>query len=192
MTPPSRYTQALVLAARAHEGQMRKGTGIPYISHPVAVSALVARNGGDEDQQIAALLHDVLEDAGATYQREIEQFGPRVMKIVQGCTDGVPNEAGTKQPWIERKRAYLKHLQEVDEDVLLVSACDKLHNASCIVEDLRAVGPAVFERFSAGREMTLWYYEEMEKIFSTRGVVVSSQFCSVVSVMRQDAEPNVM
>ncbi len=82
MTP--RFTQAITLAAKAHEGQLRKGTAIPYITHPVAVAALVAQYGGDEDQQIAALLHDVLEDGGPQYAAQIgEQFGPRVLAMVR-------------------------------------------------------------------------------------------------------------
>ena len=109
MTP--RFTKAISLAARAHEGQNRKGTPIPYITHPVAVAGLVAQFGGDEDQQIAALLHDVLEDGGPQFAAEIErEFGTRVLTIVEGCTDGVPDATGQKSPWAVRKQAYITHL----------------------------------------------------------------------------------
>lgn len=148
MTP--RFTRAIALAARAHEGQARKGTPIPYITHPVAVAGLVAQYGGDEDQQIAALLHDVLEDGGPQYAAEIEkEFGPRVLSIVEGCTDGTPDAAGEKAPWADRKKAYLEHLAAAGEDVWMVSGCDKLSNARAILDDLVAIGPAVFERFTA-------------------------------------------
>ena len=103
MTP--RFTKAISLAARAHEGQNRKGTQIPYITHPVAVAGLVAQFGGDEDQQIGGLLHDVLEDGGPQYATEIErEFGPRVLAIVEGCTDGTPDSKGQKAPGQREKR----------------------------------------------------------------------------------------
>jgi (p)ppGpp synthase/HD superfamily hydrolase len=167
MTP--RYTAALNLAARAHEGQPRKGTPIPYITHPVAVAGLVAQYGGDEDQQLAALLHDVLEDGGPQFAPEIEtKFGERVLAMVQGCTDGTPDANGQKAPWAQRKRDYLAHLAAAPDDTLLVSACDKLSNARAILDDLVTVGPAVFERFTAKRDGTLWYYNELAKVFTAR------------------------
>lgn len=167
MTP--RYTLALNLAAKAHEGQSRKGTPIPYITHPVAVAALVAQYGGDEDQQIAALLHDVLEDGGPHYAYEIlVEFGERVLQIVQGCTDGVPDASGQKAPWAERKEAYIFHLKSASDDVLLVSGCDKLSNARAILDDLLTVGPIVFDRFTAKQSGTLWYYSALAKLFSER------------------------
>ena len=115
MTP--RFTQALHLASRAHEGQRRKGTAVPYITHPVAVAGLVAQYGGDEDQQIAALLHDVLEDGGPYFAPEIKYaFGDRVLAMVEGCTDGVPDVNGNKPEWSERKQAYLRHLASVPNE----------------------------------------------------------------------------
>lgn len=167
MTP--RYTQAIALAAKAHEGQNRKGTAIPYITHPVAVAGLVARYGGDEDMQIAGLLHDVLEDAGPAWRPAIDEFGPRVLAIVEACTDGAPDPvSGHKAPWKERKQAYLAHLAETPDDALLVSACDKLHNAESILLDLTETGPGMFDRFNASRENVLWYYSELARIFTER------------------------
>ncbi|MBV5322275.1 MAG: HD domain-containing protein [Ilumatobacteraceae bacterium] len=168
MTP--RYTQALTLAATAHQGQKRKGTSIPYISHPVAVAALVASYGGDEDQQIAALLHDVLEDAGESWTPRIAEFGPRVLAIVRACTDGTPDATGGKAPWRERKEAYLAHLASTPDDALLVSACDKLHNIQSIAHDLGNIGIAVFGRFNASQDQVLWYYTQLAEIFTTRQV----------------------
>lgn len=172
MTP--KFTQAITLAAAAHEGQQRKGTDIPYITHPVAVAGLVARYGGDEEQQIGALLHDVLEDAGEDWAPRIAEFGPRVLAIVRACTDGTPDATGHKAPWRERKESYLAHLAETPADALLVSACDKLHNIQAIHLDLTETGPAVFDRFSADRESVLWYYRRLAEIFTARQVAPAS------------------
>lgn len=186
MTP--RFTEAISLAARAHEGQIRKGTSIPYITHPVAVAGLVAQYGGDEDQQIAALLHDVLEDGGPHYATEIgARFGARVLRIVEGCTDGTPDATGAKAPWSERKALYLQHLAEAPAETLLVSGCDKLSNARAILEDLITVGPAVFDRFTAKREGTLWYYSELERIFAARQSPVAGALSATVGEMKRRA-----
>ncbi|MGR0114164.1 HD domain-containing protein [Ralstonia pseudosolanacearum] len=180
MTP--RFTAALSLAARAHEGQARKGTPIPYITHPVAVAGLVAQYGGDEDQQIAALLHDALEDGGAQFAPEIlEGFGARVLSMVEGCTDGVPDASGQKGPWWERKRAYLAHLATLPNEILLVSACDKLSNARAILDDLVTVGHAIFERFTTKKEGTLWYYTELAKVFTARQSPVAETLNATVA-----------
>jgi (p)ppGpp synthase/HD superfamily hydrolase len=162
-----RLASAMSYAALIHGTQKRKGTAIPYVSHLMSVSALVMEYGGDEDQAIAGLLHDALEDCGAQHERVIrENWGGRVATIVRDCTDGVPDEKGEKANWHDRKKAYLEHLRSVDGDTLLVSACDKLHNARAIVADLRA-GNYVFSRFKAGRDGTLWYYAELVKVFSS-------------------------
>jgi len=170
-----RIQSALALASAAHAGQIRKGTentagvALPYITHPVAVAALTQRYGGDEDQVIAALLHDVLEDAGAHWAGRIEErFGARVLGMVDACTDGTPDQSGKKAPWRERKEAYLAHLADTPNQALLVSACDKLHNLQAILLDLSEIGPRVFERFNAGRDGTLWYYRELVRIFAGR------------------------
>lgn len=167
-----RFSKALILATEAHTGQVRKGAtntagvALPYITHPVGVAALTQRYGGDEDQVIAALLHDVLEDAGAHWAARIEaEFGPRVLAMVEACTDGTPDASGQKAPWEERKRAYLAHLAEAKPEALLVSACDKLYNLQAILLDLTETGPQVFERFTASREGTLWYYGELVRAF---------------------------
>lgn len=186
MTP--RYTQAIALAARAHEGQNRKGTPIPYITHPVAVAGLVAQFGGDEDQQIAGLLHDVLEDGGPQFAPEIAQtFGPRVLAMVEGCTDGVPDAAGEKAPWAERKQAYLSHLAQASADVLMVSGCDKLSNARAILDDLLnpAIGTQVFERFTAKKEGTLWYYSALSRIFTERQAPAATALAVTVQDMQR-------
>jgi len=165
-----RYTKAVSLAAEAHQGQFRKGTSIPYITHPVAVAGLVAKYGGDEDQQIAGLFHDVLEDGGPKWEPQVAAFGPRVLAIVKACTDGLPDEHGQKAPWKQRKMAYLEYLSEETDDALLVSACDKLHNLESILLDLTEIGIEVFDRFRAEQSQVLWYYRSLIEVFEEREV----------------------
>lgn len=131
----ARISQALALAVEAHDGQKRKGTAIPYIAHPMAVASIALEHGADEEQAMAALLHDAVEDGGPQYAILIRnQFGDRVADIVEGCTDGVRDANGIKEAWKPRKERYLVHLKEASDDVLLVSGSDKLHNAkaSCV------------------------------------------------------------
>lgn len=186
-----RFDAALTMATQAHEGQVRKGAQdergqpVPYITHPVAVAALVAKYGGDEDQAIAGMLHDVLEDGGPHWAQPIlEKFGPRVLSIVEACTDGTPDASGKKAPWLERKTAYLNHLSHEPDDALLVSACDKLHNITAIHRDLTDTGPGVFDRFSSSREQTLWYYRSLAEIFTTRKIApaeaISREYAQII------------
>lgn len=163
-----RYAAAVDFATRAHAGQVRKGTDTPYISHPLAVSALVLEHGGDEDQAIGGLLHDTIEDCDVSSPEIAALFGDRVAAIVDGCTDSVPDASGRKPAWRVRKEEYLRHLAEASEDVLLVSACDKLHNAGAIEADKAAIGVAVFERFTAGEAGTRWYYWALLRTFESR------------------------
>lgn len=174
-----RFTRAVDHARIAHAAQVRKGTGIPYLTHLLSVASLVIEFGGNEDQAIAGLLHDLIEDCGEAHEPIIRaQFGDAVADIVRACTDGTADGKAThndaesrKRDWTERKRAYLAHLAEADASVLLVSACDKLHNARAIVQDLENpnVGTAVFERFKGGREGTLGYYRSLCDVFLHRG-----------------------
>lgn len=181
-----RIAQALALAVEAHDGQKRKGTQIPYIAHPIGVASIALEHGADEDQAMAALLHDAVEDGGTEYAQRIRtQFGDRVAHIVQGCTDGVPDAAGKKEAWKPRKERYIAHLEEASDDVLLVSGSDKLHNARAIVEDLLRIGPLVFERFTASKDETLWYYESLAKVFSRRDTPVAKALSDTVERMKQ-------
>jgi (p)ppGpp synthase/HD superfamily hydrolase len=164
--PPlhSRLEQALVLAARLHAHQKRKDKDVPYISHLLAVTALVLEDGGDEDQAIAALLHDAVEDQGGlrTLDEIRLRFGERVAAIVQGCSDTLDLP---KPPWQERKQSYLDHLRQASTEVRRVSLADKLHNARTILADMEQDGEAVWSRFNGGREGSLWYYRSLLKIF---------------------------
>lgn len=180
-----RLTRANHLAARAHEGQRSKGTSFPYIIFPVAAAGLAAQFDGEEDQQIAGLLHDVLLDGGQHFAPLIaKDFGPRVLAIVEGCTDGTADATGAKAPSEKSKRAYLEHLADAADDVLLVSGCDKLSNARAILDDLLAIGPAVFDRFTAKKAGTLWYYNELAGIFTARQAPMASALAATVNDMR--------
>jgi (p)ppGpp synthase/HD superfamily hydrolase len=181
-----RLADAFTFAATAHAEQVRKGTTIPYVSHLMSVSALVLEYGGDEDQAIAGLLHDVIEDCGAGYEPAIrERFGERVARIVRACTDA---DTQPKPPWQERKETYLRHLRQEDPEVLLVSACDKLHNARAIVSDQHAIGLAVFERFSASRDKVLWYYQSLADIYRAKlPGPLAEEVARTVGVMRDFA-----
>ena len=180
----SKLPTALALALDAHKKQIRKGTNIPYISHPMAVASIALEYGATEEQAVAALLHDAIEDGGDTYVDSIEAlFGTYVLTLVQGCTDGTPDQNGEKAPWKDRKTAYLEHLQGASDEVLLVSCADKLHNARAIVSDLINEGPSVFERFSSTPEQTLWYYRQLATIFNNRKAPPAKALESAVSQM---------
>lgn len=162
-----RFTDALDYARIAHAAQVRKGSNIPYLYHLLGVASLVIEHGGNEDQAIAGLLHDVIEDCGEPHRALVRaQFGDAVGKIVDDCTDGSAEQKATHsdpdakgQDWTRRKLTYLAHLAKADDTTLLVSGCDKLHNARAILTDLENpnVGTKVFDRFTAGRDGTLRY-----------------------------------
>ena len=159
-----RFTDALVYASRLHAAHTRKGGDIPYISHLMAVTAIVLEHGGGEDEAIAALLHDAVEDQGGAATREEirRRFGERVAAIVDGCTDA---DTIPKPPWRQRKEAYVSHVGTASPSVRLVSSADKLHNARAILADYRLLGDALWDRFTGGRDGTLWYYRALVDAF---------------------------
>ena len=162
-----RFLDALEVAAVMFATTRRKKTRIPYVAHLLGVCAIVLEHGGTEDEAIAALLHDTLEDITPTKQarRTVRAFGDDVYGIVVGCTDGTPNKKGKKAPWRERKEAYVAALGHEPGPVLLVSAADKLHNARAIVADLRATGDRAWKRFNAPKDDILWYYGALVDAF---------------------------
>ncbi len=190
-----RFTRAVDYARIAHAAQCRKGSNIPYLYHLLGVASLVIEFGGNEDQAIAGLLHDTLEDCGAAHEAVIRaQFGEAVVNIVKDCTDGTAEGKAShtdaeakRRDWIRRKLAYLAHLKKAPDATLLVSACDKLHNARAIVQDLEDpdVGTRVFERFTGGRDGTLGYYQSLAEIFSARGVRVAKVLDATVEWMHE-------
>jgi (p)ppGpp synthase/HD superfamily hydrolase len=168
-----RFAGALAYTFELHRTQRRKGSHAPYLAHLLGVSALVMEHGGDEDQAIAGLLHDALEDQRhRTSPEEIERrYGARVRQIVEGCTDTLlvePVEPGRKADWRLRKEAYLAHLATTEDDILLVSLADKLYNARAILEDHGEVGEELWLRFGKGRDAQLWYYRSLADLFVER------------------------
>ena len=190
-----RFARAVDYARIAHAGQTRKGTDIPYLTHLLSVASLVIEFGGSEDQAIAGLLHDTLEDCGAAHEAMIRaQFGDAVADIVKDCTDGTAegkanhtDPEAKRRDWIERKLAYLAHLKQAPKATLLVSACDKLHNARAIVQDLEdpEVGTRVFDRFTGGRAGTLGYYHSLAQIFLARETRVARVLDTTVGWMHE-------
>lgn len=167
-----RFDEAFRYAHEAHHAQTRKGTDVPYIAHLMGVASIVLDDGGREDEAIAALLHDAAEDQGgrerlADIQR---RFGDEVARIVEDCTDSWDTP---KQPWIERKRAYVEHARTLGPSSLRVSAADKVHNAYAILRDLRNSGEAVWSRFSATPDDIMSYYEALVRAY--RGAAGTSK-----------------
>jgi (p)ppGpp synthase/HD superfamily hydrolase len=159
-----RLIQALGVAAQLHAAQRRKGSEIPYLSHLLGTCGIALDYGAQEDEAIAALLHDAIEDVQPTEDARaaVGAFGSEVLRIVEGCTDA---DTHPKPPWRERKEAYVAHVAELDAPILLVSAADKLHNSRSIVSDLRRFGPATWDRFTGGRDGSLWYYRALVTAF---------------------------
>jgi (p)ppGpp synthase/HD superfamily hydrolase len=156
-----RFETALLYAARLHADQRRKGSNTPYLSHLLGVASQVIELGGDEDEAIAVLLHDAIEDQGGepTAAAIGALFGSHVLDIVRQCSDADPESAErTAANWRVRKERYLQHLREAPREVLLVSLADKLYNARSILFDLRQLGNDLWERFNVGKDEQLWYY----------------------------------
>jgi GTP pyrophosphokinase len=161
------FKEALIYAAELHAGQARKGSGTPYIAHLLSVAALVLEDGGDEDEAIAALLHDAVEDQGgdAARQEIRRRFGERVVAIVDGCSDA---ETLPKPPWRARKEQFLASLHTASPSVLRVTAADKLHNARSLLQAYRQQGESLWARFRGGKEGTLWYHRAATRALGER------------------------
>ncbi len=173
MKTTARFEKALSFAVNLHRTQVRKGGDVPYVSHLLGVCSIALEHGADEDEAIAALLHDSIEDQAESFGGADKlrahlrtEFGEHVLLIVEGCTDA---ESIPKPPWRERKEKYLAHLADAPASVLLVSASDKLHNARAILRELGEMGDAVWLRFKGGKEGTLWYYRTLVTTFQAHG-----------------------
>lgn len=182
------FLDALAYASALHREQRRKGTETPYVSHLLAVAAIVMERGGTETQAVAALLHDAIEDhprGGKTRQEIQERFGEDVLAIVQACTDA---DEHPKPPWKERKQRYLTHLTELPAAARLVVLADKVHNARAILSDFQTVGDAVWQRFNATEQETLWYYSRLADTFlKTDGGALAQELERVVSELQSQA-----
>jgi (p)ppGpp synthase/HD superfamily hydrolase len=171
--PPAlsaRFLDAVALAQEVHGQRRRDGTEIPYLAHLLVVTGLVLEDGGDEEQAIAAMLHDAVEDGGGAEMLDhiLRAFGPGVADIVRGCSDHIADDGDP--PWIERKRRYLAHLPAVENDAILrVGLADKVNNVRSLVRDYREEGGALWERFP-GRTVTdqIWYCRRLLEFFDRR------------------------
>lgn len=164
-----RFEDAFVFANKLHAEQFRKGkTGVPYVAHLMSVCALVLESGGGEDEAIAALLHDAVEDQGGAETREVirQRFGEHVASIVDGCTDSWENP---KPPWRQRKERFVEGLAEAPPEVIRVVSADKLHNARAVLRDYRTLGEDLWPRFRGGRDGSLWYYRAISDALAARG-----------------------
>jgi GTP pyrophosphokinase len=169
-----RFTRAVDYARTLHT-ETRKGTKIPYMAHLLGVASLVMGEAGGavpvtEDMVIAAILHDTVEDHGGKPRLDdVEKiFGPHVARMVEGLSDTLAEDHDKKEGWEERKNAYLARLQSEPEEVLVISAADKLYNAKSILDDLKVIGPAVWDRFKRGPKDQLWYFHSLLEIFESR------------------------
>jgi len=161
-----RLIDAFTYAADLHADQTRKGTGVPYITHLMAVGALVGEHGGSEDQVIAALLHDAVEDQGGkrTLDAIRTRFGEPVAEYIAACSD---TDVHPKPPWRERKEAFVVRTRTACPEAKLIIAADKLHNMRSLTVIIRREGHAVWERFRGGREGTAWYHRAMLEALGT-------------------------
>ncbi|HPQ82048.1 MAG TPA: HD domain-containing protein [bacterium] len=164
-----KFDEALCFASQVHRRQKRKGTDIPYVSHIMAVAAIVMEYSGTEDEAIAALLHDAIEDGedAARVRKEIrDRFGEWVLCVVEECTDA---DVHPKPPWRERKEAYIAHVAHASASAHLVAAADKLHNARSILRDRDLVGEEVWKRFKGGRDGMIWYLKTLASEYRKAG-----------------------
>jgi len=175
-----RFTDALTFATQLHANQIRKGSGVPYLAHLLGVASIALEYGANEDEAIAALLHDAIEDQGGAATREEirHRFGDTVTDIVDGCTDA---DTIPKPPWRQRKEAYIASIPTASTSVRLVSASDKLHNARSILHDYRRLGDNLWECFHGGKDGTLWYYRSvLEAFLSTESTPLVEELERVV------------
>ena len=161
-------TKAFSLAAELHKGQVRKGSGEPYLSHVMGVAALVIRYKGTENEVAGALLHDTAEDCGGEKILSLirRELGPEIESIVRGCSDSFTSP---KPPWKERKIAFINSLPSASSSIILVSNCDKIYNLGTILDDYREHGEALWKRFKGEKDGTLWYYRTLASFYSSKG-----------------------
>ena len=181
-----KYKKAIDYAFALHSNQYRKGTTIPYFTHLVSVSNNVIENGGNTDEAIAGLLHDAVEDQGGEKTLKLirKRFGNKVAKIVKECSD---TKITPKPPWLERKKKYLLEMKKSTQSSLFVSLCDKLHNATCIVNDYQRVGRKLWKRFNASSKQVYWYHNSLYINFTKHlrdHKVLKRNYKNIVSEMK--------
>ena len=196
-----RINHALAFAAKHHDRQVRKGTRLPYLTHPANVAIVLTRYGRDEDTIIAGILHDVIEDCvRENYTRDMlaqligDKFGMNVLDTVLAVTQRNIDDSGTDLSSEERKDDYLERLEQASESARWVCAADKLHNAGTLVADLkRTIEPAtIWGRFSAGRDGTVRWYRRVFDRLRTVGfsAPIMDELRRVVETLEELAESN--
>jgi (p)ppGpp synthase/HD superfamily hydrolase len=174
-----RFDEALVFATDLHRNQRRKVSGMPYVAHLLAVAAFVLEDGGNEEEAIAALLHDAIEDQGGIKTREAirDRFGDVVVTIVEGCTEW---NSPPKPPWKERKLHYIEQVRQASLSIQRVSLADKLHNARSLLLDWWRIGDQVWDSFNQGKAEMLWFYRELAPIYRATGSSLAIEFKQVI------------
>ncbi len=174
-----KYKKALDYALLAHAHHTRKGSDIPYFSHVIGVSSLVLEYRGNEAQAIAGLLHDIIEDCGIEHKPLIqEKFGDTVLQLVMDCTDSV---SLPKPAWKIRKEAYIASLDDKADSSLLVSCCDKIHNARAIDRDYAEKGERFWDIFKPDKNAIEWYYKNITEKFLNRDIRAAKELERVVN-----------
>ena len=171
-----RFTSAIDYARHLHI-ERRKGTNIPFMAHLLGVASLVVGEAGQvpfpvtEEMVIAALLHDAVEDHGGLPRLEDIKcnFGPEVARMVEGLSDSFEEDSSQKKSWEERKQTYIFRLKDEPANIRLISAADKLYNARTVLDEYRAVGSKVWDRFKRGRDPQIWYFRELLRVFKSAG-----------------------
>ena len=172
-TRKNRIEEAIELAAQAHDGQFRKGTNTPYISHPYAVGLILMEAGCSEAVVIAGILHDTVEDTNLTLESIRKSFGEPIANIVDGCTE---NKA---LRWRERKIERIEALKTATTEVCLVTCADKLHNLRTVISEFDNIGDTVWDRFHGGLEAQAWYYRSILESLRTHITSNNMAFCDV-------------
>lgn len=162
--------KARSVATFAHEGQRRKTSGEPYITHPEAVAKILKEYGAGEDVIAAGLLHDVLEDAPDVYPRQkmLDDFNQHIVDLVDNVTEKKLSDTGEPIPWIDRKKAYIDGLMDATDEGLLVSIADKIHNLDSVLKDYSIHGNDVWKSFKSSPLQQFWYYGTLNKLFTER------------------------
>jgi (p)ppGpp synthase/HD superfamily hydrolase len=159
----STVSKAIAFAVRAHSGQFRKGTGIPYVVHPLYVGVLLIESGCEEELVIAGFLHDIVEDTDVNLEGIRELFGDSIAELVQAVSE--PDKSA---PWETRKQHTLSSLETATQEVLLLSLADKLDNIRSIYNDLQREGEGLWQRFNRNKEAQAWYYHGLDAVLTRK------------------------
>lgn len=185
---PSQIFKAIEFAAKAHTGQFRKSTNLPYILHPLGVGRILIEYDFSEEVVIAGILHDTIEDTSVTLKDILNVFGRNVKRIVEGASE--PNRSDS---WVNRKQHTIDYLKTAPGDVLLVACADKLDNIRAIKKDINKIGDVLWDRFNAKKDKQEWYYKSLTKAFLGRskemvGAALFKEFSSEVNLVFEGAK----